>query len=225
MEQLESAIGRLEELHQLGVGLSIDDFGTGYSSLSHLSSLPLDCLKIDRSFVRNLEADSKEAAVIRAIVLLGTSLGKQVIAEGIETTAQRDELRALGCDIGQGYLFARPMAAGMIDELLASTLRDRAAEAATPIRNMARRRGARPTPVPSAGLRWLIRPRPIRPISCSDRSDRARPARTAAARREVRSIDGWRSGPTSRVRTGAPAAVTRAARLTPATAARCLRRW
>ena len=139
MEQLESAIGRLDDLHRLGVGLSIDDFGTGYSSLSHLSTLPLDCLKIDRSFVRNLEANSKEAAVIRAIVLLGTSLGKQVIAEGVETEAQRDELRALGCDIGQGFLLARPMPAEMIDELLASTLQTREADVFKRNRSGARR--------------------------------------------------------------------------------------
>ena len=78
-------------------------------SLSHLAVLPIDSLKIDMSFVRHLRAGSKEAAVIRAIVLLGRSLGKEVIAEGIETQAQMELLRDLGCDIGQGYHLSRPL--------------------------------------------------------------------------------------------------------------------
>ncbi|MBL8304298.1 MAG: EAL domain-containing protein, partial [Ideonella sp.] len=122
MEQLEPAIGMLNELHALGIGLSLDDFGTGYSSLSHLSSLPIDTLKIDRSFVKDLRPGSNEAAVIRAIVLLGKSLGKEVIAEGIETVAQHDELRALRCDVGQGYLMARPQPPAAIEQLLRSLL-------------------------------------------------------------------------------------------------------
>lgn len=127
MERLEASMGTLDELHALGVGLSVDDFGTGYSSLSHLSNLPIDCLKIDRSFVVNLRAGSKEAAVIRAIVSLGKSLGKEVIAEGIETVAQRDELRDLGCDVGQGYLLARPQPAEAIDRFLADLMQARRA--------------------------------------------------------------------------------------------------
>jgi EAL domain-containing protein (putative c-di-GMP-specific phosphodiesterase class I) len=102
----------------LGVGLSVDDFGTGYSSLSHLSVLPIDSLKIDMSFVRNLRANSKEEAVIRAIVLLGSSLGKEVIAEGIETAEQMSLLRDLGCAVGQGYHLSRPLPAKGIDKLL-----------------------------------------------------------------------------------------------------------
>jgi diguanylate cyclase (GGDEF)-like protein/PAS domain S-box-containing protein len=118
MAQLSAAIGTLHALRELGVGLSVDDFGTGYSSLSHLSVLPIDSLKIDMSFVRHLRAGSKEAAVIRAIVLLGTSLGKQVIAEGVETLAQMELLRDLGCDLGQGYYMARPLPADGITQLL-----------------------------------------------------------------------------------------------------------
>ena len=118
MSQLSAAMGTLQALRELGVGLSVDDFGTGYSSLSHLSVLPINSLKIDMSFVRALRAGSKEAAVVRAIVLLGTSLGKEVIAEGIETPAQMALLRDLGCDLGQGYYLSRPLPAEAIAKLL-----------------------------------------------------------------------------------------------------------
>ncbi|WP_418314799.1 putative bifunctional diguanylate cyclase/phosphodiesterase [Piscinibacter sakaiensis] len=130
MERLEAAKMLLDQLHELGVGLSVDDFGTGYSSLSHLSNLPIDSLKIDRSFVENLAADSKEAAVIRAIVLLGHSLDKQVVAEGIETQDQLAQLRELGCDVAQGYLISRPLDEAAVDSFLDRLLR-RSGEAAT----------------------------------------------------------------------------------------------
>ncbi len=109
MTRLEGALPMLRELRRLGVTLAIDDFGTGYSSLSHLSTLPIDTLKIDRSFVAALEVGSNEAAVVRSIVLLGSALGKSVVAEGIETEAQLEQLREMGCAGGQGYLLARPM--------------------------------------------------------------------------------------------------------------------
>lgn len=108
MSRVEGALGTLTELKQLGVLLAIDDFGTGYSSLSHLSTLPLDCLKIDRSFVARLGAGQAEEAVVRSIVLLGSSLGKAVVAEGIETPEQFERLLGLGCRYGQGYLLGRP---------------------------------------------------------------------------------------------------------------------
>ena len=108
----------LEELRELGVGLSVDDFGTGYSSLSHLSTLPIDSLKIDMSFVHQLRIGSSEAAVIRAIVLLGRSLGKQVVAEGIETLEQAEQLRDLGCDTGQGFHLSRPLPGATVPALL-----------------------------------------------------------------------------------------------------------
>ena len=104
----EAGAHTLHRLSQLGIHLAIDDFGTGYSSLSHLSTLPIDSLKIDRSFVSRLQGGAKEVAVARAIVLLGASLGKVVVAEGIETDAQREQLQEMGCAFGQGYLFARP---------------------------------------------------------------------------------------------------------------------
>jgi diguanylate cyclase (GGDEF)-like protein/PAS domain S-box-containing protein len=109
MSRLEGALPVLGELRRLGVALAIDDFGTGYSSLSHLSTLPIDCLKIDRSFVSRLETSANEAAVVRSIILLGSSLGKQVVAEGIETQPQLDQLRDMGCRLGQGFLLAKPL--------------------------------------------------------------------------------------------------------------------
>jgi diguanylate cyclase (GGDEF)-like protein/PAS domain S-box-containing protein len=119
MSHLEGALPVLAELRRMGVTLAIDDFGTGYSSLSHLSTLPIDCLKIDRSFVMRLAPASNEAAVVRSIVLLGSSLGKQVVAEGIETDSQLGQLREMGCSLGQGYLLARPLTAGDVSSLLA----------------------------------------------------------------------------------------------------------
>jgi EAL domain-containing protein (putative c-di-GMP-specific phosphodiesterase class I) len=110
MPRLESALPMLAELRALGVALAVDDFGTGYSSLSHLATLPIDLLKIDRSFVTKLESGSREAAVVRSIILLGSSLGKAVLAEGIETASQLAELEAMGCGFGQGYFFAPPLA-------------------------------------------------------------------------------------------------------------------
>ncbi|MBX3605599.1 MAG: EAL domain-containing protein [Piscinibacter sp.] len=118
MEQVEGTISQLAELRELGVGLSVDDFGTGYSSLSYLSSLPIDSLKIDASFVRGMQVGSKESEVVRAIVSLGASLGKQVIAEGIETESQLSQLREMGCESGQGFHLSRPMDASQVDELL-----------------------------------------------------------------------------------------------------------
>jgi EAL domain-containing protein (putative c-di-GMP-specific phosphodiesterase class I) len=104
----------LERLHGLGVGLAIDDFGTGYGSLAYLKRFPITTVKIDRSFVAGLGAESNDTEIVRAITSLGRSLGLFVIAEGIETVEQLEQLQALGCDAGQGYLFA---AAGPADGL------------------------------------------------------------------------------------------------------------
>ena len=122
MERLEAATPMLEDLRALGVGLSVDDFGTGYSSLAHLSSLPVDCLKVDRSFICGMRRGSKEATVVHAIVKLGNSLGKSVVAKGIETASQYDQLREMGCGVGQGFHMSRPLTAQGVDALLVRTL-------------------------------------------------------------------------------------------------------
>ncbi|MCX6609672.1 MAG: GGDEF and EAL domain-containing protein [Acidobacteria bacterium] len=105
----EQALEIVKELRRIGVGLKIDDFGTGYSSLSYLHRLPFDTLKIDRSFITTMGDDHAAFEIVRAIILLAGSLGLQVVAEGIETQVQADELRSLGCGFGQGYLFAPPL--------------------------------------------------------------------------------------------------------------------
>ncbi|MBG0778226.1 MAG: EAL domain-containing protein [Desulfovibrionaceae bacterium] len=109
MDNARAARDVLLRLKKLGVALSIDDFGTGYSSLSYLTHFPFDFLKVDQSFVRNMATDADSLEIVRTIVSLAHSLGKQVVAEGIEEQRQYDMLRELGCRYGQGYLFARPL--------------------------------------------------------------------------------------------------------------------
>jgi predicted signal transduction protein with EAL and GGDEF domain len=100
-------VADLEALRSMGIGIALDDFGTGYSSLSYLTTLPIDKLKIDQSFVRQLPHAQKEV-LVETIVLMARRLGKTIVAEGIETTEQRDYLANLACDMGQGYLFGKP---------------------------------------------------------------------------------------------------------------------
>jgi len=111
MERREDARKVLEELRALGFTLSIDDFGTGYSSLAHLRHFPIDCLKIDKSFIDGLPGNDSDLAIVRTILALGTSLKLEVVAEGVETAAQRDLLVNLGVQTIQGYFFSRPLPA------------------------------------------------------------------------------------------------------------------
>ncbi len=116
MRDSEDAQRVLQSLKSLGVTLALDDFGTGYSSLSYLQRFPIDVLKIDKSFVVPMVDASYDPRLVRAIISLGQSLGMRIVAEGIETVEQLEALRALGCGMGQGFLFDRPMTS---DELLA----------------------------------------------------------------------------------------------------------
>ncbi|MBN8488113.1 MAG: EAL domain-containing protein [Burkholderiales bacterium] len=118
MERLDLALQTVRGLRELGVRLSIDDFGTGYSSLSYLGTLPIDSLKIDRSFVMQLEHTPQNIEIVRAVITLGHALGKRVIAEGVETAAQLELLRELGADEAQGYLLSRPVTAAAVPRLL-----------------------------------------------------------------------------------------------------------
>lgn len=114
MSDFESAAGMLRALKNMGVKVAVDDFGTGYSSLSYLRRLPIDIIKIDKSFVRELCDNVEDAAIVRAIIALASSLGLSTIAEGVETAGQVDVLRKAGCDCLQGYHFGRPAAAGSL---------------------------------------------------------------------------------------------------------------
>lgn len=109
MQNAEVAKVVISKLRQRGLRISLDDFGTGFSSLGYLNHFSIDEIKIDRSFVQHLQADTREAALVQAIISLGHALGLEVVAEGVETAAQADILRRMGCDIFQGYFFARPM--------------------------------------------------------------------------------------------------------------------
>ena len=106
---------QLTQMRQAGMHVAMDDFGTGYSSLSYLHRHPIDILKIDQAFVRDLGPGSPTLALCKAIIRMAHELGMQVVAEGVETPTQRDLLAAAGCDYGQGYLFARPMPAEVLD--------------------------------------------------------------------------------------------------------------
>jgi EAL domain-containing protein (putative c-di-GMP-specific phosphodiesterase class I) len=118
MQDAETMVAKLKRLKATGVQLSMDDFGTGYSSLSYLKRFPLDELKIDRSFVRDITINSDDAAITSAIIAMAKSLNLSVIAEGVETEAQAALLGKQGCHFMQGYLFSRPVPADQFTQLL-----------------------------------------------------------------------------------------------------------
>jgi EAL domain-containing protein (putative c-di-GMP-specific phosphodiesterase class I) len=118
MENAEHTINVLQRLKQIGVQLSIDDFGTGYSSFSHLHRLPFDTIKIDRSFVNRVGTNGENSEILQTIISLAKNLKMRVVAEGIETESQLAVLRNLGCDFGQGYLFAKPLTCEDAEKLL-----------------------------------------------------------------------------------------------------------
>jgi len=122
MQDVPATLAKLHELKDLGIRLAIDDFGTGYSSLGYLKRFPVDTLKIDRSFVKGLSHEGGDSAIVRAVVTVAKSLNMDVTAEGIETEQQLLELKALGCEFGQGFLFGRPLTPEHLKPLLAISM-------------------------------------------------------------------------------------------------------
>ncbi len=141
---LEEAVATLQRLHAAGIRIALDDFGTGYSSLVHLRSLPVDVVKVDRSFVTDIDRSPADAAIVTAIVEMAHAMQRIVVAEGVEDSAQQRALDRLGCDLGQGYLYASPQPARCIDILLAAD----------------RELASRPAPAPAVTIR-LPRPRGV----------------------------------------------------------------
>ncbi len=123
MSHEDTAQSTMRGLQELGVGLHMDDFGTGYSSLNHLHRYPFDTLKIDRSFIQGIGSEKNSAEIVRTILGLARSLNMDVVAEGIETAEQSNQLQTLGCRLGQGYYFARPMAPETINAMLMAPAR------------------------------------------------------------------------------------------------------
>jgi EAL domain-containing protein (putative c-di-GMP-specific phosphodiesterase class I) len=120
MQDAEAAMGRLGALKELGVRLAIDDFGTGYSSLSYLRKIPVDILKIDRSFVADLQDSTEAVAIVHSLIDLGRTLDLELVAEGVELEDQLRELRSQHCNKAQGFLFARPLDAAQLDVIVES---------------------------------------------------------------------------------------------------------
>jgi EAL domain-containing protein (putative c-di-GMP-specific phosphodiesterase class I) len=109
MTNADDSIGIMRQLKNLGIGLALDDFGTGYSSLAHLKRFPIDKLKIDKTFVRDIPSDGNDLAIVSAIIAMAHALGLKVQAEGVETDAQAEFLRECECELAQGFLFGRPL--------------------------------------------------------------------------------------------------------------------
>jgi EAL domain-containing protein (putative c-di-GMP-specific phosphodiesterase class I) len=118
MSDPQRVLKTLNQIRQMGVRFAIDDFGTGYSSFAYLAKLPVSCIKIDKSFVQNIETDRDNSVIVKSIVDLGHNLGLKVVAEGVETLTARKMLAAFQCDDGQGYHFSRPIPAEPMTQLL-----------------------------------------------------------------------------------------------------------
>ncbi|MDP1707898.1 MAG: EAL domain-containing protein [Gammaproteobacteria bacterium] len=144
MQDAESTNAVLQALKAMGVQLTVDDFGTGYSSLSYLRRFPIDALKIDQSFVRDITSDPDDATIVSAVISMGKSLKQRVIAEGVETREQLAFLRSQGCDEGQGYYFSRPVVAEEFTRLLGTTVSETALNPPPPHRASIRRLRANP---------------------------------------------------------------------------------
>ena len=120
LRQPEVTIPKLHKFREMGLSLSMDDFGTGYSSLSYLKKLPLNTLKIDQSFVRDIGIDPEGEAIVKAIIVLAKSLGLEALAEGVETSEQLSYLRTHGCHLIQGFYFSRPLPGEELPEFVAN---------------------------------------------------------------------------------------------------------
>lgn len=128
LEYSDSVENTLEELHRRGVRIAVDDFGTGYSSFAYLARLPLDVIKMDRSFLVNVTSDVRAGRVVVATIAMAGALGSEIIAEGVETQAQEDFLRSSGCMLGQGYGFSRPQNSEAMEKLLVESSRNQVTE-------------------------------------------------------------------------------------------------
>ncbi len=133
MQDVPDSIRMLKQLRQIGVQVAMDDFGTGYSSLSMIKRFPLDSLKIDQSFVKELVEDSSNVAIAKAVIALGQGLNLQVLAEGVETRAQLELLKAMGCNAAQGYLFGKPIAVNEVATLLTGCRQSRPGHKQSPL--------------------------------------------------------------------------------------------
>jgi EAL domain-containing protein (putative c-di-GMP-specific phosphodiesterase class I) len=122
MQAIEASVAKLERLQSTGVKVALDDFGTGYSSLSYLKNLPIDILKIDKSFIDVLGVSKSHDDLVEIIIRLGQQLDMHLVAEGVETEAQLEKLKAINCDAIQGYLFSKPVDAIVAKELLKKNL-------------------------------------------------------------------------------------------------------
>ena len=118
MDDIDLTSNVLTKLHTLGVRLAIDDFGTGHSSLGYLARFPIDVVKVDQSFVRDIEHDEVKSAIVSAMVALSQAIGSTTVVEGVETLAQLEAVKSLGCDVAQGYYFARPVSAASFGKML-----------------------------------------------------------------------------------------------------------